>query len=310
MAMQQRFLAALALTTLAACARPDPMAQNRARCAEAEGAAAARIAACTALVDSGALEPPALADALAHRGDAKRAAGEPTAALRDYDAALSQAEDHAGGLAGRAAILLASGQLDAAEPLVERLIAGGEKLALAQRMRGDIALARGDHAAAIVAYDAALGADARDAHALANRARARERSGDVAGALADYGAAIRIDGALAQARAGRCWLSLAQKRELERARTDAEAAVAADPASLDGQLCRGVLQLRGGEWAGARASFEAALAISPGNPTALFGRGVARRRSGEDAGREDMNQARDFDGRIGERFDEWGVETY
>ena len=58
------------------------------------------------------------------------------------------------------------------------------------------------------------------------------------------------------------------------------------------------------------AAFDAALAVEPGNPTALFGRGVARRRSGESAGREDMNQARDFDGHIGEAFDEWGVETF
>ena len=94
------------------------------------------------------------------------------------------------------------------------------------------------------------------------------------------------------------------------ARNDAEAAVTADARQVDAQLCRGILQLRGGEWENARHAFEAALAVEPGNPTALFGRGVARRRSGEGAGREDMNQARDFDSHIGEAFDEWGVETF
>jgi Flp pilus assembly protein TadD len=86
--------------------------------------------------------------------------------------------------------------------------------------------------------------------------------------------------------------------------------VAAAPENVEAQLCRGVLQLRGGDWANARAAFEAALAVEPGNPTALFGRGVARRRSGDNDGRDDMNRARDFDRHIGERFDELRVATF
>jgi hypothetical protein len=37
---------------------------------------------------------------------------------------------------------------------------------------------------------------------------------------------------------------------------------------------------------------------------------VARRRGGDGAGLTDMNQARDFDHHIGERFDQLGVATY
>lgn len=72
----------------------------------------------------------------------------------------------------------------------------------------------------------------------------------------------------------------------------------ADPRNVEGQLCRGVLQLREGQWADAKTSFEAALAVESRNPIALFGRGVARRRSGDNAATQDMNQA-DFDGIIG-----------
>jgi Flp pilus assembly protein TadD len=79
---------------------------------------------------------------------------------------------------------------------------------------------------------------------------------------------------------------------------------------VEGQLCRGVLQLREEQWAEAKTSFEAALAVESGNPIALFGRGVARRRSGDRDGTEDMNQARDFDGNIGQQFDRFGVRTY
>ena len=62
--------------------------------------------------------------------------------------------------------------------------------------------------------------------------------------------------------------------------------------------------------ADAKASFEAVLAIDAGNTTALFGRGIARNRSGDRAGTRDMNQARDFEQNISQRFDEYGVRTY
>jgi Flp pilus assembly protein TadD len=97
---------------------------------------------------------------------------------------------------------------------------------------------------------------------------------------------------------------------MAQARADADAAAAADPRNVQGQLCRGLLQLRAGEWAAARSSYEAALAVAPGNPSALFGRGVARRRSGDNEGREDMNQARDFDSHVARSFEDLGVDTY
>jgi tetratricopeptide (TPR) repeat protein len=304
-------LAALGALALAGCGRErDPLAEQRAACADAARPPQERAAACTALLETGELDEAQRAQTHAHRGAANGAGGDVTAALRDFEAALRIDEGQPEALEGRAAILLASGQLDAAEPLIERLIADGHALAAAHLMRGDIAALRGDHAAALTEFDAALEQDPRLALAHAHRARARLRLGDQAGARADYDAAIRFDGALAEARAGRCWLNLIQQRDLEQARTDAEAGAAADPRLVEAQLCRGVLQLRGGEWANAQASFEAALAVEPGNPTALFGRGVARRRSGDGAGREDMNLARDFDRHIGATFDEWGVETF
>jgi tetratricopeptide (TPR) repeat protein len=194
--------------------------------------------------------------------------------------------------------------------LVDRLIEAGNASANALRIKGDIELQRGAYTEAIEHFDDAISADGRLALAYAHRARAKERLGDSGGARADYDSAIRSDGTLAEARAGRCWLNVREERDLAQARNDAEAAVAAEPQQVDAQLCRGILQLRGGEWENARRAFEAALAVEPGNPTALFGRGVARRRSGDGEGREDMNQARDFDRHIGEAFDEWGVETF
>lgn len=299
-----------AALVLAACQPGDPLAANRATCANEDRAPADRIAACSTLIDSGELDAAQRAEIQAHRGAAHRTAGDVTPALRDFEAALRVDEDNPEALEGRAAILLASGQLDAAEPLVTHLITTGERLDQAHLLRGDIAMQRGDYEAAIAAYDAALQRNSRLALALAHRGRAKQRLQDNAGALDDFDAALRIDNSLVDARAGRCWLSLLRNEEISRARTDAEAAVAADPQNVEAQICRGVLQLRGEEWDGARTSFEAALAVEPGNPTALFGRGVARRRGGDGDGRDDMNQARDFDRHIGERFDDLGVRTF
>jgi tetratricopeptide (TPR) repeat protein len=305
----KRWVVAGMVLALAACQQADPMAENRRTCADADENTAARVAACTALIESGDLDTGAEADALANRGAARRG-DELTPALRDFEAALRLNEDQPLALDGRAGILLASGQLDAAEPLVDRLIASGAASSHAYLMKGDIALQRGEFSDAIEHFDDAVNADGRSAIAYAHRARAKTRLQDSAGARSDYDTAIRLDGTLAEARTGRCWLNLREDRELSQARNDAEAAVAAEPELVEAQLCRGILQLRGREWENARVAFEAALAVEPGNPTALFGRGVARRRGGDGEGREDMNQARDFDRHVGEAFDEWGVETF
>lgn len=303
------WLALAIAAAVAACQPRDPLAQDRAACAE--GAASdARVAACTRLIENAELDEMARAEAQALRADAKYANDLITPALRDYEAALRLDADNARALEGRATILLASGQLDAAEPLVDRLIAAGNVSANVLRIKGDIALQRAAYAEAIAHFDSAIRAEPDLAVAYAHRAHAKQRLDDAAGARADFDAAIRLDGALAEARAGRCWLNLRAQRDLEQARNDAEAAVAANPRQVEAQLCRGILQLRGGEWSNAQRAFAAALEIEPGNAVALFGRGVARRRSGDNAGREDMNQARDFDRHIGAAFDEWGVETF
>ena len=298
--------AGLALA-LAACERTVPES-TAAACLSAEEVEA-RIVACSTAAEDNSLASELRSQALSTRAGAYDEGGDVTAALRDYEAALRLDEENASALLGRAGILLNSGQLDAAEPLLRRAIAI-DNSGRANELMGRTTLRGGRYTDAIGFFNTALDADPRSATALSGRARAKQRVGDLAGAANDYDAAIRADGNLAEARAGRCWLDLNEQRELERARNDAEAAAAADPRNVEGQLCRGVLQLRGGEWANARASFDAVLAVEPGNPLALFGRGVARRRSGDNAGREDMNLARDFDGHIGEQFDDMGVETF
>lgn len=285
-----------------------PEADNAARC-ERLSDAAARSAACTAVIDDPEVAADVKASAFATRADIRLAAGEVTPALRDYESALGLEADNAAALLGRARILIDSGQLDAAEPLLRRAIEA-HNMGQAHELMGLIDLRRGSFDSAIENFNAALAADDRSAVSMSGRARAKQRMGDLEGAASDFDAAIRADGDLVDARAGRCWLDLNQERELPRALRDAEAAVAVAPNNVEAQLCRGVLQLREGEWVAAKTSFDAALTVEPGNPMALFGRGVARRRSGDGEGRQDMNLARDFDGHIGEQFDDLGVRTY
>lgn len=296
---------------LVACEEPDPLAGVRAACANAESEAEARIEACGTLIASGTLSEADRAAALAHRGSALYEAGDAEGANADFRAALAVDEANTDAMLGRALVLVDSGQLDAAEPLAQRLIEAGAHLSQAHLIVGDIALRRGDIGAATEAFDRAIEADARNAEAFAQRARTKIGNEDPVGALADYDAAIRINPQLSPAYAGRCWVRVLQEDgDLAAARRDADEAASLDPRNVQGQLCRGLLQLRAEEWDSARDSYNAALEVEPGNPQALFGRGVARRRGGDRAGTEDMNLARDFDRHVGEWFDERGVRTF
>lgn len=306
-------LGAVAGLALAACERqaPDPLAEARSACLEDGGEAELVIESCGALIDSGQLTVEDRVLAYAARGDATYEAGDVTEALRDYNAALEIDSENMRAAKGRATILIESGQLDAAQPLVDRLIASGEHTAVAHYLDGEIARQRSDAPAAMEAYGRAIEADTRYAEPLARRAALKQAAQDYPGALADFDAALRINPQMTPALAGRCWTRvLMEDGDLAGARRDADEAATADPGNVPAQLCRGLLQLRAGEWADAQASYEAALQVEPGNPNALFGRGVARRRGGDNEGRDDMNRARDFDRYVARTFEELGVQSY
>jgi len=304
--------AAVLALALASCSKAaDPLAEARAHCDDRAVEAQDRINACSQLLDGGKLQGAQRAVALAHRGEAHVAAKETTPALRDFEASLALDANNLEATYGRAAILLDSGQLDAAQPLVQRMVAAGYNLVQAQYMAGRIALARGEYQNAVTAFDAALALDSGYAPALALRGRAKESLGQDGDARADYDAAIAHDSSAANALAWRCWMKLRAKPIVDAdARADADAAVRADPHVVEGQTCLGVLQLRAGEWGDAQSAFDAALTYEPGNPVALFGRGVARRRSGDDHGADDMNQAHEFDAHVREFYFALGVTTY
>src|SRR5690606_36767762 len=113
---------------------------------------AARIAACTRVIDDAAQDSADRAAALKSRAAARIEISEVTAALRDYEAALLLEENNAEALVVRAGILVQSGQLDAAEPLLERA-REGDQAARANALLAQIALSRGQFEQAISGFE-------------------------------------------------------------------------------------------------------------------------------------------------------------
>ncbi len=163
-----------------------------------------------------------------------------------------------------------SGQLDAALPLLERAEAQKDG-AEVQTLLGRLNLTRMNDARAVEHFDAAL-ADSRAASALSGRGRAEERMRDEPGACGRL--QRRHRSSIRPRRSGQKAAVLAALRadeHLDEARRDAAAAWTLIRVWWRGR-CRGVLQLRDGEWSDARASFDAVLAVEGGNPDAIYGR--------------------------------------
>mgnify|MGYP000446876029 CR=1 FL=1 len=159
---------AFAALALAACDRTEVVDDSE-RCLTAQGAEA-KIEACTAAAQNEALTPEQRSVAYSTRGDAQN---DVTAALRDYGSALELDDENLAAQLGRGRILVASGQLDAAEPILRRAIElyqSGE----ANDLVGQIMVRRGEFVEAITFFNAALDKDPRSATALAGRARLLE----------------------------------------------------------------------------------------------------------------------------------------
>ncbi|GAN00047.1 hypothetical protein U91I_03710 [alpha proteobacterium U9-1i] len=311
--MRRLWLLGAGLTlALAACEPPrpqDPSARLAAECADQRSEAAAREAACSQLLDTAGLEDAMRAEALANRGDIRRSAGQPTQALADFNAALAIAPEQSTAQLGKAAILIDSGQLDAAKPLVEAVIERGEILGQAHLVRGNLRARWGDISGAVEDYDAAIAADGRLAAAYAQRGATKQGYEEYGPARQDFDRAISLESGNAVARAGRCWNRLLQAQGAGDARNDAEEAVRTDAGSLTARLCLGMSALKQEDWTAALAAYEAAVALEPGNAEALYGRGVARIRSGHRReGNDDVDLAQRFNSQADARFRALDVE--
>lgn len=287
----------------------DPSGRLAAECADQRRDAAARETACSQLLDIAEIDQTVRADALAQRGELRRAGGQPTQALADFNAALAIAPEQSAAQLGKAAILIESGQLQAAEPLVEAVIERGDLLGQAHLIRGNLRLRWGDVSRAVQDYDAAIAADGRLAAAYAQRGAAKQGYEEYGQAREDFDRAINIDSENAVARAGRCWNRLLQNQSAGDARNDAEVAVRVAPEMFSAQTCLGMAALVLEDYPVALTAYEAAVGIEPGNAEALYGRGLARiRNNNRREGNDDIDQAQRFNSRADARFRALDVE--
>lgn len=304
-------LAALTLFALVACqppSPPDPLAEARETCARAGARVEERKAACDALL-AAQLEPADRVAALIHRGDVSRGANDPTAALADYNAALAIDAENADAKLGRATVLLRSGQLDAAQPLIDSVIEADATSARALLLRAQLKVKQGDVGAAMPDFDAAIAQDSQSAEAFAQRGLAKQRFEDYAAAERDFDAAIRLDSREPNARSGRCWNRIYQNGDDGAAENDAQSAVEAEPSLISARLCLGIALLRQHKYPQAREVYDAAVQLEPANAAALFGRGYARRADGQrEEGAADIRRAYEFNSRIDEEFERLGVD--
>ncbi|MDX2274783.1 MAG: tetratricopeptide repeat protein [Hyphomonadaceae bacterium] len=278
-------------------------------CLDDGAAPADRRTRCDEVLAQPALESAQRAAALSVRGELKRRAGDPTGALADFNAALALDEALSEAKLGRAAVLLDSGQLDAAEPLINGVIEQGDAPARANYLLGLLRARQGNPDAARTAFDASVAADNRNAEVFAARGTLRQAHGDEAGAMQDFDAALRLDGPNREALGGRCWSRVRQSGDLATALRDAEAALEVSVRDKTAQLCRGLIQLRREDWTEARAAYDAVLLNEPTNAAALYGRGLARRELGErDEAADDIRSAFRLDSGIDREFERLGVD--
>lgn len=265
------------------------------------------------------------AQSLAERGRAALQAGQPEAALRFYDGALSHDPDFVPALHGRCQVFQALGQsgdvvaaceqalrrtpddaglyyshgvglrhlgrLSEAEASFRRAIAIAPKhyvyhAGLAGVLEAQIRLAE-----ARASYDVALALNPDDADSLNNLGNLLNRLGDAAGAEASLRRAIAVRPSFVEALNNLGTVQAAQENLVAAIATYREA-LALRPAFLPALVNMGAALADAGEPREAIAAYDRALAIEPGNASARWNRGLARLLLGDFTGGWQDYQAR------------------
>jgi tetratricopeptide (TPR) repeat protein len=164
---------------------------------------AARLAACSTLIQTGTEPRAGLIRAFASRGDAFLAQGNVDRAIQDYDRLLALEPDNADGLTKRCYAKAVRGRPQDALADCNRALNLRPGDAAALENRGFTYLRLMFFDAAIADYAASIAADARSASALYGRGVARRMRGDIVGGDADIAAARRLRPDIADVMAAR-----------------------------------------------------------------------------------------------------------
>lgn len=264
------------------------------------------------LTDKAAAEPKTAED-FSRRGAVSASNRRLGDAIADFDKAIALAPNEARYFYQRGAVLLASGKRAQALADLDRAIELAPADPEARMTRARIRLQNGSEGAAkddIAAADASLAPTSDKRFGLAqlyDRVDAPEQ------ALANYDLWLKShpeDSNRVNAWNGRCWARGQLNRDLDKALSDCNAAIKAQPniaAYLDS---RALIRLRRGEWDKAQADYDAAIKLSPRNAWSLYARSIVEARSGKaDRAKADRDAALAIDPKVVERARRMGLEN-
>jgi tetratricopeptide (TPR) repeat protein len=219
-------LGTIALCLTASAAVADPVTD----CTRGANAAA-RLSACTAVIDGATYSADDKAMAYRSRGNARADAGAGMQALSDFTQAIRLRPEDASGYAGRARAKLGLRDLDGAIADYSEALRLAPTSPAHYTARGHAHYVKGDTKAAIADFDEALRLNPVSPSTLNRRGLAYRRAGDLDRAIDDYTAALALNPIYALAYNNRGYAREAQGRK-DAAIADFQAAVLLDPSLI------------------------------------------------------------------------------
>lgn len=326
----------------------DPAAHEQAikQCTAENGSVAeeGRIAACTAVIDSGQETGKRLAEVYFWRGNGYGNTGAYDLAIADYDAAMPLDPDASAIPGNRGTVYLIQNNFSAALEDFNKALAMDPEWADLYSYRSACHLNLGDLDPALADADEAIRRSPRASDYYIQRAYVHNSREEPAKAIADLDTAFvlgvqpnfmakahfarsvaleateeftraieSVNEALALEPENadylhlRCWLRAVWGQELNKALPDCDAAIARAATHLT-HGTRGFLNMRRADPWSAIKDFEASLGIKADHAFALYGRGIARLRVGQTAeGQADIVAALSIDSEIPKDFTKYGL---
>ncbi|MDA8098718.1 MAG: tetratricopeptide repeat protein [Nitrospiraceae bacterium] len=209
-----------------------------------------------------------------NRGIAYQGAGDLTAALEDFNAAIASNPRYADAYTSRGWLYQEAGRQDLALQDYDRAIAVDPSRPVAFNNRGQLFQEQGLLDRAEADYTAAIAGNGSFVLAYVNRGTVREQEQRLDEAIADFSAAIRADPFSSRAYIDRGLLYERMGR-LDSALADLDRAVMIDPAAPDAYNNRGLVLEDLGRYDQAIENYGKAISLAPGDYLAYDNRGIA-----------------------------------
>jgi tetratricopeptide (TPR) repeat protein len=292
-----RRAAAVALTAVTIIAFPATVfaqqSDERRRCFASEGVTPEqKLAACTAVIESGGQTPQALVAVFNSRGNIHLGNRSYDRAIDDYDEAIRLDPKYATGFSNRGLAYDRKGQIDRAIDDYDEAIRLDPKYANAFNNRGFAYQRKGQIDRAIEDYDEAIRLNPSFALAFANRANVRRIKGQIDLAIEDGDRAIALNRSFAGAFFARAdayrdkaqWdfdAYLADGTYEDRAIADYGEGIRLSPNNATAFRNRGFLNMRRQRYDRAIQDFDEAIRLDPNVAAAFSGRAYALRFVGQ-----------------------------